>query len=133
MKEFVLPLVFGLLLTFLICFFFRLMDFFQKKRLWATLNLIFQEKLDDEEVLENIPTETLIKYESMEQELPVNVIRGLSKIFSVNYDCFIDNKLPSPDTAEDEAMLKQLARDFTKLKASEKKAVLEMTRIMANA
>ena len=65
MKEFVLPLVFGLLLTFLICFFFRLMDFFQKKRLWATLNLIFQEKLDDEEVLENIPTETLIKYESI--------------------------------------------------------------------
>ena len=40
---------------------------------------------------------------------------------------------PSPDIAGDEAMLKQLTRDFTKLKASEKKAVLEMTRIMANA
>ena len=79
-----------------------------------------------------ISRQALIKYESMEQELPVNVIRGLSRIFSVNYDCFIDNKLPSPDTAEDEAMLKQLTRDFTKLKASEKKAVLEMTRIMAN-
>lgn len=80
-----------------------------------------------------ISRQALIKYESMEQELPVNVIRGLSKIFSVSYECFIDNKLPSPDIAEDEAMLKQLTRDFTKLNASEKKAVLEMTRIMANA
>lgn len=80
-----------------------------------------------------ISRQALIKYESLEQELPVNVIRGLSKIFSVSYECFIDNKLPSPDIAEDEVMLKQLARDFTKLKVSEKKAVLEMTRIMANA
>ena len=80
-----------------------------------------------------ISRQALIKYESMEQELPVNVIRGLSKIFSVSYEYFIDNTLPSPDIAEDEVMLKQLTRDFTKLKASEKKAVLEMTRIMANA
>lgn len=80
-----------------------------------------------------ISRQALIKYESMEQELPVNVIRCLSRIFSVSYECFIDNKLPSPDIAEDEAMLKQLTRDFTKLNASEKKAVLEMTRIMANA
>ena len=80
-----------------------------------------------------ISRQALIKYESMEQELPVNVIRRLSKIFSVSYECFIDNTLPSPDIAEDEAMLKQLTRDFTKLKAAEKKAVLEMTRIMANA
>lgn len=80
-----------------------------------------------------ISRQALIKYESMEQELPVNVIRGLSKIFSVNYECLIDNTLPSPDIAEDEAMLKQLACDFTKLNAPEKKAVLEMTRIMANA
>ena len=80
-----------------------------------------------------ISRQALIKYESMEQELPVNVIRGLSKIFSVSYECLIDNTLPSPDIAEDEAMLKQLACDFTKLNAPEKKAVLEMTRIMANA
>ena len=80
-----------------------------------------------------ISRQALIKYESMEQELPVNVIRGLSKIFSVNYECLIDNTLPSPDIAEDEAMLKQLACDYTKLNAPEKKAVLEMTRIMANA
>ena len=80
-----------------------------------------------------ISRQALIKYESMEQELPVNVIRGLSKIFSVNYECLIDNTLPSPDIDEDESMLKQLTRDFTKLNASEKKAVLEMTRIMANA
>ena len=80
-----------------------------------------------------ISRQALIKYESMEQELPVNVIRRLSKIFSVSYECLIDNTLPSPEIAEDEAMLKQLARDFPKLKASEKKAVLEMTRIMANA
>jgi hypothetical protein len=65
MKEIVLPLVSGLLLFFFVCFFFQLMDFFRKKRLWAALNLIFQEKLDDEEVLENISTETLIKYESI--------------------------------------------------------------------
>jgi DNA-binding XRE family transcriptional regulator len=38
-----------------------------------------------------ISRQALIKYESMEQELPVNVIRGLSRIFSVNYYCFIDN------------------------------------------
>ena len=80
-----------------------------------------------------VSRQALIKYENMEQELPVNVIRGLSKIFSVSYECLIDNTLPSPDIAEDEAMLKQLACDFTKLKAPEKKAVLEMTRIMANA
>ena len=80
-----------------------------------------------------ISRQALIKYESMEQELPVNVIRGLSKIFSVSYECLIDNILPSPDSTEDETMLNQLIRDFPKLKASEKKAVLEMTRIMANA
>lgn len=80
-----------------------------------------------------ISRQALIKYESMEQELPVNVIRRLSKIFSVSYECLIDNTLPSPDITGDEAMIKQLARDFSKLKASEKKAVLEMTRIMANS
>ena len=68
-----------------------------------------------------ISRQALIKYESMEQELPVNVIRGLSKIFSVSYECLIDNTLPSPDSAEDETMLNQLIRDFPKLNASEKK------------
>ena len=80
-----------------------------------------------------ISRQALIKYESMEQELPVNVIRGLSKIFSVSYDCFIDNKLPMAVLSEDEAMIAQFTRDFAKLKDSEKKAILEMTRIMANA
>ena len=41
-----------------------------------------------------ISRQALIKYESMEQELPVNVIRGLSRMFSVSYECLIDNKLP---------------------------------------
>ena len=80
-----------------------------------------------------ISRQALIKYESMEQELPVNVIRGLSKIFSVSYDCFIDNKLPMSVLSEDETMIAQFTRDFAKLKDSEKKAILEMTRIMANA
>ena len=80
-----------------------------------------------------ISRQALIKYESMEQDLPVNVIRGLSKIFSVSYDCFIDNKLPAQVSSKDDEMINQLARDFSKLKDSEKKAVLEMARIMANA
>ena len=80
-----------------------------------------------------ISRQALIKYESMEQELPVNVIRGLSKIFSVSYECLIDNKLPESGSSEDVMKTSQLIQNFLKLKDSEKKAVLEMTRIMANS
>lgn len=78
-----------------------------------------------------ISRQALIKYESFELEPPLSVIRGLAKLFSVNYECLIDNKLPDANTSEDEQMIEQLSKDFVKLKDSEKYAVLEMTRIMA--
>ena len=78
-----------------------------------------------------ISRQALIKYESLELEPPLSVIRGLAKLFSVNYEFLIDNKLPDANTSEDEQMIEQLSKDFVKLKDVEKYAVLEMTRIMA--
>ena len=78
-----------------------------------------------------ISRQALIKYESLELEPPLSVIRGLAKIFSVSYECLIDNRLPEINSSEGEQMIEQLSKDFVKLKDSEKYAVLEMTRIMA--
>ena len=78
-----------------------------------------------------ISRQALIKYESLELEPPLSVIRGLAKLFSVNYEFLIDNKLPDANSSEDEQMIEQLSKDFVKLKDVEKYAVLEMTRIMA--
>ena len=79
-----------------------------------------------------ISRQALIKYENMELEPPLSVIRELSKLFSVGYDCLIDNELPSEQSTEDAAMIAELVKNFVKLKDSEKRAVLEMTRIMAS-
>lgn len=79
-----------------------------------------------------ISRQALIKYENMELEPPLPVIRELSKIFSVGYDCLIDNSFPSEQSANDKAMIYELARNFVKLNESEKRAVFEMARIMAN-
>ena len=79
-----------------------------------------------------VSRQALIKYENMEQEPPLSVIRGLSKIFSVSYECLIDNELSSSTTSEDKKMLERLEKNFVKLKDSEKLAVFEMARIMAN-
>ena len=59
-----------------------------------------------------ISRQALIKYESFELEPPLSVIRGLAKLFSVNYECLIDNKLPGTNTSEDEHMIEQLSKDF---------------------
>lgn len=79
-----------------------------------------------------ISRQALIKYESMEQEPPLSVIRAVAKIFSVSYECLIDNELPLESTSEDDTMIAELAKNFVKLNESEKKAVFEMARIMAN-
>ena len=80
-----------------------------------------------------ISRQALIKYESGELELTVSVIRKLSKIFSVGYECLIDNELPSEQSSEDKAMAAELAKNYLKLNnESEKRAVFEMARIMAN-
>ena len=78
-----------------------------------------------------ISRQALIKYENIEQEPPLSVIKGLSKLFSVNYECLIDNKLPQTFSTEDAHRLEQFSKDFVNLKESEKRAVLEMARIMA--
>ena len=80
-----------------------------------------------------ISRQALIKYENMELEPPLSVVRSLSKLFSVNYDCFIDNKLPEESNSEDAEMLSQFVKNIMKLNDSEKRAVFEMTRIMANS
>ena len=80
-----------------------------------------------------ISRQALIKYENLELEPPLSVVRSLSKLFSVNYDCFIDNKLPEESNSEDEDMLAQLVKNVKKLNESEKRAVFEMARIMANS
>lgn len=79
-----------------------------------------------------ISRQALIKYESGELELPVSVIRKLSKIFSVGYECLIDNELQSEQSSEDKVMAAELAKNFLKLNEAEKRAVFEMARIMAN-
>ena len=79
-----------------------------------------------------ISRQALIKYENMEQEPPLSVIRAVAKIFSVSYEGLIDNELPVESTSEDDTMIAELAKNFVKLNESEKKAVFEMARIMAN-
>ena len=80
-----------------------------------------------------ISRQALIKYENMELEPPLSVVRSLSKLFSVNYDCFIDNKLPEDSNSEDTEILSQFIKNVMKLNDSEKRAVFEMARIMANS
>ncbi len=80
-----------------------------------------------------ISRQALIKYESMELEPPLSVVRSLSKLFTVNYDCFIDNKLPEESSSEESEVISQLVKNFKKLNDSEKRAVFEMARIMANS
>ena len=80
-----------------------------------------------------ISRQALIKYENLELEPPLSVVRSLSKLFSVNYDCFIDNKLPEELNPEESEMLSQFVKNVMRLKDSEKRAVFEMTRIMANS
>jgi len=79
-----------------------------------------------------ISRQALIKYENMEMEPPLSVIRALSRIFAVSYECLIDNELPAESNPEDNTMIQQLAKNFVKLNDSEKRAVFEMARIMAN-
>ena len=80
-----------------------------------------------------ISRQALIKYENMELEPPLSVVRSLSKLFSVNYDCFIDNKLPEDSNSEDTEILSQFIKNVMKLNDSEKRALFEMARIMANS
>ena len=80
-----------------------------------------------------ISRQALIKYENMELEPPLSVVRSLSKLFSVNYDCFIDNKLSEEADSEDAEMLCQFVKNVMKLNESERRAVVEMTRIRANS
>lgn len=80
-----------------------------------------------------ISRQALIKYENMELEPPLSVVRSLSKLFSVDYDCFIDNKLPDESNSEETNMISQLVKNVRKLNDSEKRAVFEMARIMANS
>ena len=79
-----------------------------------------------------ISRQALIKYENMEMEPPLSVIRALSRIYAVSYECLIDNELPAESNPEDNSMIQQLAKNFVKLNDSEKRAVFEMARIMAN-
>ena len=80
-----------------------------------------------------ISRQALIKYENLELEPPLSVVRSLSQLFSVNYDCFIDNKLPEESNSEDAEMITQFVKNVMKINDSEKRAVFEMTRIMANS
>ena len=80
-----------------------------------------------------ISRQALIKYENLELEPPLSVVRSLSKLFSVSYDCFIDNKLPEESNSEDAEMLSQFVKNVMKLNDSEKRAVFEMARIMSNS
>ena len=80
-----------------------------------------------------ISRQALIKYENMELEPPISVVRSLSKLFSVNYDCLIDNKLSEELNSEESAAISQLVKNVMKLNESEKRAVFEMARIMANS
>jgi len=78
-----------------------------------------------------ISRQALIKYENMELEPPVSVVRSLSKLFNISYDCIIDNYLPVDLTETDKERLLIIEKSFSKLNEQEKLAVTEMARIMA--
>ena len=78
-----------------------------------------------------ISRQALIKYENMELEPPVSVVRELSKIFGVSYECIIDNHLQEELADSDKERLEIIRKSFPHLKESEKLAVTEMARIMA--
>ncbi len=80
-----------------------------------------------------ISRQALIKYENLEQEPPVSTIRTLSKLFGVEYECLIDNKLPATTNEKDKMQLQQIEKLFPLLQEDEKLAVTEMIRIMAKA
>ena len=42
-----------------------------------------------------ISRQTYIKYESGAVDMPLDIVRKLSKIFDIDYACFIDNILPT--------------------------------------
>ena len=77
-----------------------------------------------------ISRQALIKYENMELDLPLSVVRQLTKLFNVSYECLIDNFLPDQNTELDDR-LKMINKNFSKLEEHEKNAVSEMVRIMA--
>ena len=77
-----------------------------------------------------ISRQALIKYENMELDLPLSVVRQLTKLFNVSYECLIDNCLPDENARVDDR-LKMIIKNFSKLKEHEKNAVSEMVRIMA--
>ena len=83
-----------------------------------------------EEIWE-ISRPTLINYENMEQDIPIPVVKSLSKLFNVSYECIIENKLPESVSEIDTENLKKINEWYPKLKQSEKQAVFEMIRIMA--
>ena len=47
----------------------------------------------------------LINYENLEQDLPISVVKALSKLFNVSYECLIDNKLPKTEDEKDKEAL----------------------------
>ena len=52
----------------------------------------------------------LINYENMEQDLPLFVVKELSKLFNVSYECLIDNKLPESETGDDKESLNKICK-----------------------
>ena len=78
-----------------------------------------------------ISRQALIKYENMELDLPLTVVRQLSKLFNVSYECLIDNSLPDEES-ETDLQLQKIIKSFPKLQDHEKNAVSEMVRIMAD-
>ena len=78
-----------------------------------------------------ISRQALIKYENLEQDMPLSLVRALSKKFSVSYDSLINNELPATVNEKDQTMLSQIIRNFPSLKEHEKIAVSEMVRLMA--
>ncbi len=55
-------------------------------------NLFSQEELAKKL---GVSRQSYIKYENGTAEMPLEIVRSLSKIFDVDYSCIIDNKLPS--------------------------------------
>lgn len=77
-----------------------------------------------------ISRQALIKYENMDLDLPLSVVKQLSKLFNVSYECLIDNCI-SVENLKDDFRLQQIIQQFQNLEEHEKQAVAEMVRIMA--
>ena len=73
---------------------------------------------------------TLINYENMEQDIPIPIVKSLSKLFNVSYECIIDNKLPESISEIDIENLLSITKNNAYYECNNKRH--EVTKVVFN-